>query len=36
MEQTNTAAIKHYVGSTERAFAAHVNDLNGLISFKIL
>jgi len=31
MEKMDIPAANHHVGSTERAFVAHVNDLNGLL-----
>jgi hypothetical protein len=30
MEKMEIPALNHHVGSTERVFVAHVNDLNGL------
>jgi hypothetical protein len=32
-EKMNIPALNHHVGSTERAFVAHVNDLNGWLLF---
>jgi hypothetical protein len=33
MEKMEIPALNHHVGSTERVFVAHVNDLNGLWLF---
>jgi hypothetical protein len=33
MEKMNISALNHHVGSTERVFVAHVNDLNGWLLF---